>query len=145
MQSPAFRQAPAEGLIHTLFVDDDPAIRHVFKRLFERLGFVVDLASDCESAVRAVRGVRYDVLVTDFDLGAENGHDVIRAVAEVDPELCVRLVIFTAHPFTAATLATEARAGRVIIGKTEPSERVAESIRSCARRRMEATNLRRVR
>lgn len=75
-----------------LIVDDDPALRGLFQRIFERVGWRVDVAACGASALEAFAASPYELLLSDVDLGDINGIDLARAMLGRRPGLRVILV-----------------------------------------------------
>ena len=63
-----------------LVIDDDPAMRRVTARYFERVGFSVSLAATGEEAELVSSTCQPDVVVCDWHLGSDDGVEVVRAL-----------------------------------------------------------------
>ncbi len=63
-----------------LVVDDDPKIRTLLRRCFEREGSTVREAGDKASTLAALTAGTIDLITLDLDLGDDDGFDVARAV-----------------------------------------------------------------
>jgi len=61
-----------------LVVDDEPGIRALLRDALSRPGLQVTLAGDGLEAVRLLRQQRYDAVVTDVNMPAMNGIDLLR-------------------------------------------------------------------
>src|SRR5205809_2173759 len=74
-----------------LFVDDEPAIRDLMRIFLEIEGFDVITASDGRHGLEryAENQERVQVVVTDLDMPAMNGSDMIRQIFEMKPEMKV--------------------------------------------------------
>ena len=82
-----------------LLVEDDDLVREALEILLsERLE--VDAAASAEEAITRFVPGRYDVLVTDLGLPGRKGHELLRALREVDPGLAA--VLITAEDLSAA-------------------------------------------
>lgn len=75
-----------------LIVDDDPALRGLFQRIFERVGWRADVAACGAAALEAFAASPYELLLSDVDLGDMNGIDLARAMLGRRPGLRVILV-----------------------------------------------------
>ena len=87
-----------------LVVDDEPAIRHAFRRAFRDSALTVTEAETAAEAVAAVAARRPDVVVLDVRLPDATGLDTFRRVRAVDAR--VPVVLVTGHG--TADLAIEA-------------------------------------
>ena len=66
---------------HVLVVDDNTVIRTLMKRMLEKLGCVVELVEDGESALaQMAAGAQFDVLTLDWNLPGIDGLEVARQV-----------------------------------------------------------------
>ena len=83
--------------IGTLVVDGHPVVRHGLRHGFEATGRIRVLAEagDGESAWRACRKVRPDVVVIDLQLSGLSGLETIRRIRRHDPD--VRILVFADH------------------------------------------------
>jgi len=75
-------------------VDDEPAVRRVLRRVLERSGYEVLIASDADDAVAVADRHEgpIDVLVTDVVMPATNGHALARMLCDRHPGLRVLFV-----------------------------------------------------
>lgn len=78
-----------------MVVDDEPAHRESLRRIFERAGHQVILASDGEEAVRLIQSVAVDVVLTDLVMPRVDGRMVLRAALTARPDLDI--VLMTAY------------------------------------------------
>jgi two-component system response regulator AtoC len=76
-----------------LIVDDDPSVLFVLKELFEERGHRALTVATGADAVRKLGGV--DVVLTDLQMPAMSGLEVLVAVREHDPS--VPTILLTAH------------------------------------------------
>ncbi len=74
-----------------LYLDDDPALVSLFKRLFERRDYRVSAYTDQHEALAALRAdpAAFDLVVTDYNMPGLSGLDVARAVRAIRPGLPV--------------------------------------------------------
>ena len=61
-----------------LFVDDEEQIRKLMQTWLERRGYVVDVASDGNEALRLIRANTPDLLITDVNMPNMNGFELTR-------------------------------------------------------------------
>lgn len=79
-----------------LVVDDDPDVALLVKVLLERrVGCLVDVASDGESALAQARSQRPDVVVTDIEMPGLNGLELLAELRRSLPS--VPVIVMTAH------------------------------------------------
>jgi DNA-binding response OmpR family regulator len=75
--SPASDERPLELLV----VDDEPELREMIERLFDRLGYRVTTIADGAAAIDCASRRRFDLMLLDVALGpGPNGFDVCRAL-----------------------------------------------------------------
>ena len=76
---------------HVLYVDDDEVMAVMVQGLLQRLGYRATYFLDAHAAIQAVErdpeGV--DLVVTDFNMPNVSGLDVVRALADIRPDLPV--------------------------------------------------------
>jgi signal transduction histidine kinase/CheY-like chemotaxis protein len=86
--SPAEEETGAsDRCISVLFVDDDPAIVDATMLMMEGAGFAVRTAFSGDEALAHInKGVKPDILVSDFHLPGYNGAEVVRRVRQLTRE-----------------------------------------------------------
>jgi len=75
-----------------LLVEDKESLRAVLKKTLESEGFGVDEASDGRAAVDRIRRDRFAMVLTDLRLPRADGHEVLKAAQDADPEMPVILM-----------------------------------------------------
>jgi len=86
-----------------LFVDDEPNIRLTLPPILERFGFQVRLAASVPEALEAIKTHRFDVLLSDLNIGEEgDGFKVVKAMREANG-LSVTMLL-TGYPAFETTL-----------------------------------------
>jgi CheY-like chemotaxis protein len=77
-----------------IFVDDEPAILMVTRRLLERLGYRVSAYGDAASALAAFRAnpAGYDLILTDYGLPGMNGIELAEALHAARHDVPVILI-----------------------------------------------------
>jgi len=75
-----------------LLVEDKESLRAVLKKTLESEGFGVDEASDGRSAMDRIRRDRFAMVLTDLRLPRADGHEVLKAAQNADPEMPVILM-----------------------------------------------------
>jgi EAL domain-containing protein (putative c-di-GMP-specific phosphodiesterase class I)/CheY-like chemotaxis protein len=112
---------PSEAGSHVLVVDDDDAVLRGLSRLLTAQGYRVETASCGAAALVAVRTTSFDAILSDVDMPAMSGIELLRRVRTID--LDVPLILITGNPtLEAATAAVEQGALRYI---TKPVESAA--------------------
>jgi class 3 adenylate cyclase len=79
-----------------LIVDDEPSARRTAALLLEKRGHRVRAAEGVASAMDALAGAAFDVVVTDLRMPDGVGLDVLREVKARSPE--THVILLTAHP-----------------------------------------------
>ena len=101
-----------------LYVDDEPAIRRLVRRWFERRGVTIITADSAEEARRLF--TEHDVAGAFIDvwLGAETGFALYAWIAQHRPQLKERVVFITGDIDASVSQTTNLQAlGRTVIGK----------------------------
>ena len=101
-----------------MYVDDEPALRRVVRRWFEKHGTTILVAESAAEARTLMR--KHDVagLFVDVWLGAETGFDLYAWIAEHRPQLKDRVVFITGDVAPDLASGTALRAlGRAVIAK----------------------------
>jgi DNA-binding NtrC family response regulator len=78
-----------------LLVEDRDSLRAMLRSTLEAEGFSVDEAVDGKRAVKMLAGGRYLAVITDLKLPGADGHQVLEAAREADPNLPV--IVMTAY------------------------------------------------
>jgi len=80
-----------------LVIDDEPGIANLVSWCLDSLGVAVVLASGLESALDVAREHDIGLVLLDFDLGAEDGMEILPRLREAPTLRTVPFVAFTAH------------------------------------------------
>ena len=94
---PATGNAAATGEgrgLHVLYIDDDEAQVYMLKRMLERWGYRVSAYLEQREALSTLLAgnIRFDLVVTDFNMPGISGLEVARAVRDAQPDLPVIVV-----------------------------------------------------
>ncbi|MFD1624313.1 response regulator [Azospirillum griseum] len=111
-----------------LLVDDEASVRSYLRLALEEAGCVVTEAADGVEALERFdeAGGLFDAVVTDVSMPRMNGPDLARALEERNPGLRILFLTGYASKETAADLT--AQAGRRIVMKPLPPERLLEAL-----------------
>jgi two-component system, OmpR family, alkaline phosphatase synthesis response regulator PhoP len=120
-----------------LLVEDDPAVREIFKTIFEREGMAVDAVGDGESALRRFSSFNSpDLVVLDIMLP---GIDGISVCQEIRRTSNVPVVMLTARDGERdVVVGLEVGADDYVIKPVNPAELVSRVRAHLRRRRMDA-------
>ena len=82
---------PKDGCVQRphriLVVDDEEGIRDLFQDILTRAGYEVVLAVDGESALRALRQERFELLLTDLVMPNREGIETIQTIRKTNADL----------------------------------------------------------
>ena len=88
-----------------LFVDDEPSIRLTLPPVLEDHGFAVTTAESVDDAIGRIGTARFDVLLSDLNIGQEgDGFQVVSAMKMRQPR-CVTIILTGYPAFESAVLA----------------------------------------
>ena len=120
-----------------LLVEDDPAVREIFKTIFEREGMAVDAVGDGESALRRFSSYNSpDLVVLDIMLP---GIDGISVCQEIRRTSNVPIVMLTARDGERdVVVGLEVGADDYVVKPVNPAELVSRVRAHLRRRRMDA-------
>jgi DNA-binding NtrC family response regulator len=102
-----------------LFVDDEPSIRLTLAPVLEQHGFAVTTAHSVDDAIARIASARFDVLLSDLNIGKEgDGFQVVGAMKKRHPR-CVTIIL-TGYPgFESAVLAIREQVDDYLVKPTE--------------------------
>jgi DNA-binding NtrC family response regulator len=83
-------------MLDLLLVEDDPAVLDALRMLLQRAGYRVHACADARTALAAVAQRRFDVVLTDYHLGDEDGRWLLRRLAREAPS--PRRVLMSGDP-----------------------------------------------
>ena len=85
---------PIKGDEHILFVDDEPEITFMGKKMLENLGYKVSIQSDSHSALEEFKKnpEKYSLLVTDQSMPGLTGTELATLMKEINPGLKVIII-----------------------------------------------------
>jgi two-component system response regulator GlrR len=89
--------APAVEL-NILYVEDHDEIREALSSVLESEGYEVTAVASAEAGLEALRGRRYDMVLSDYSLPERSGSWMIRTAREEGLLKEVPVLIVTAHP-----------------------------------------------
>jgi DNA-binding NtrC family response regulator len=88
--------------LSVLIVDDDPGSLQLLQAILEDVGLQVTAADGPRAALRQAEAKTPDLLVTDLRMPDMNGLELVRAVRELDPEICCLVITGFASDETTA-------------------------------------------
>lgn len=83
--------------MHVLIVDDEVAIREALGRKLESSGLTVTLSHGVEDALRWLRQMCFDLVLTDFNMPDGNGGTIVREALIRCPEGKIALMSGNLH------------------------------------------------
>jgi CheY-like chemotaxis protein len=78
-----------------LLVDDEAMVLRVLRLQLERAGYVVDTAANGEEALRHIRSVRPDALITDIEMPRMSGEELCMALQADFPDRAFPIFVAT--------------------------------------------------
>ena len=93
---------------HVLVVDDDPAATHALGRLLREDGHRVSAFTSPHEALQALKRWPFDIVITDLEMPELDGHAILRAAREHQPNACIVVVSGKATEHAAALIAAGA-------------------------------------
>ena len=84
-----------KGAEPILVVEDKDNLRAVLRKTLEAEGYGVEEAGDGHAALDRLRRDRFSLVLTDLRLPRADGHTVLRAAVQADPEMPV--ILMTAY------------------------------------------------
>jgi len=97
---------PVKGVEHILFVDDEPEITFMGKKMLENLGYTVSIQNDSLSALDEVKKNpdKYSLLVTDQSMPGITGTELATLMKEINPGLKIIIITGFADNLSEETL-----------------------------------------
>lgn len=87
-----------------LIIDDEPDIRELLEITFSRMGHLTTSANSAKEGIFLLNGNnKYDLCLTDMNLGDGNGLDIIEHIQNTNPSLPVALITAYGNTETAIT------------------------------------------
>ena len=75
-----------------LIIDDDETILELLHEFLKMQGFIVDTASSAEEAIQQLKQSPYSAIITDLNLPAVDGTEVVRQALELYPETIIFVI-----------------------------------------------------
>jgi len=91
-----------------LVVDDEQGIRITLKKFLKEAGYEVHIAENADAAIKLLRQIEFDVVLSDIILPRVTGVDLLKAIREAAPH--VKVIMMTGEP-TVETAAESLRSG----------------------------------
>ena len=70
-----------------LIIDDETNILLMLKKMLERAGYEIDLASNGEEGLRLFSNASFDLVITDIIMPEKEGLETIREMRKMQPEM----------------------------------------------------------
>ncbi len=83
------------GSANILVVDDDPAVRMLIVGVLQGAGYQTASAANAAQALKLLNDARFDLVVTDKNMGGMDGHMLVTEMAQRHPQ--VGAVIITGY------------------------------------------------
>ncbi|HEY9052979.1 MAG TPA: response regulator, partial [Gammaproteobacteria bacterium] len=81
--------------IRVLFVDDSVSIRHYYKRLLDRHGYITETAESVKDALEKAQKKPFDVAITDYFMPDENGDMLCQKLRDNPKTAGIRTAVIT--------------------------------------------------
>ena len=90
--------------LRVLAVDDEEIMGYLIQRVVKSWGFKVDWVTNCETALKKIDEVQYDVILSDFKMPRMSGEKFYYEIAKKKQTLINRLVFITGDTINIKTL-----------------------------------------
>lgn len=94
---PASQQPLVTELRRVLIVDDAPELLLLLRKLVERMGYRVEIASGAIEALEILKAQPVDLLLTDWSMPGMDGGELIAAMKEDERHREIPVVVLTGH------------------------------------------------
>jgi CheY-like chemotaxis protein len=84
---------------HILIVDDDRAIRSLFRTLFASEGYTVSAAANGREALQVLAAIRPDLIMTDLHMPEMDGIALCWSVHDQPAIAMIPVIVCTAHTY----------------------------------------------
>ncbi len=81
--------------IRVLMVDDEEQFRSTTSKILTRRGYETTVAESGEAAIQILKKSSQDVIVLDVKMPGMDGHDALRKIKQIDPN--VQVIMLTGH------------------------------------------------
>lgn len=122
-----------------LVVDDEESVIELFQDFLSSQGYEISVAMTGEDAVRLLKEVRPEVVLTDINLPGMSGLEVMREARRIDPEAAV--IVVTGHASASSAIDALRQGASDYITKPFDLDEVHQIVeRGVANRRLKAIN-----
>lgn len=113
-----------------LLVEDDPTVLAVGQGMLESLGYIVLTATNGEEGLEVYRAYRDDIalVLTDMTMPRMGGHELYRAVSQIDPE--VKVLLISGYSCKEEVAALQKQGLRAFVQKPFDLQALAQVVRS---------------
>jgi two-component system KDP operon response regulator KdpE len=87
-----YPRKPVPFAPNILVVDDDPAIRKLFRKVLEEFGYLVAKAGNGRQAMNALRDQFFDLTVLDLSMPDMDGIEVLQAIRRELPHIKIVVI-----------------------------------------------------
>lgn len=94
---PASQQVSVKELRRVLIVDDAPELLLLLRKLVERMGYQVEIASGAIEALEILKARPVDLLLTDWSMPGMDGGELIAAMKEDERHKEIPVIVLTGH------------------------------------------------
>ena len=115
-----------------LFVDDDTMVCRSMGRCLERAGFAVTTVTSGEQALAAIRDRRFAAIVTDHNMPAMTGTELIERLISADSSLRGRIILTSGDLYTESNNAFLKRTGTRGLQKPFQVAELSQAVKAAA-------------
>ena len=94
---PASQQIALTEMRRVLIVDDAPELLMLLRKLVERMGYQVEVASGAVQALEILKAKPVDLLLTDWSMPGMDGGELIAAMKEDERHREIPVIVLTGH------------------------------------------------
>lgn len=114
-----------------LFIEDEAELRNILKKIIEKEGYAVDVASTGQGAITKVKKKKYDIVITDIRLPGMSGQEAIKRIERINSNM--KFIIISGYQLDAEFEAKIKKGAYSFFGKPFLNQDVVKEIKKLTR------------